>query len=263
MARQTLAKEAGTVKPPFVFPPSETLSYQEAELTSGSSLYLVNPGQPVGDRIMYTHIMFTIIQGNGQSVNISLPATWVPMDVSTQISKKELLGSPDFRRFVMDETIIILKESFALDMLKTPEAKAEVARNKGKSSKSKQDEYFTNLARAQSGDLSAQEDPNKPKPRVNPLSGAAGVTTVFSKDSNEPPRAELVSQVAESPDVRAELLAIVRDKFSDETAMLIISRHQNSLTLDETNYLIKNVKNEQILDLLYTRLGTLAQRRSA
>lgn len=63
-------------------------------------------------------------RGNGQDV-LRIPPTFIPVDLTLQISKAQILESTEFRRTVGKKLVVLLNPEYARRLLATEEAKAE------------------------------------------------------------------------------------------------------------------------------------------
>lgn len=70
-------------------------------------------------------ISMSVITG-GRPFRVSIPRTWIPVDLSAQAPKHDILNSQSFRVYLNNRTIKIIPVSVAEDVLQTPEARAEI-----------------------------------------------------------------------------------------------------------------------------------------
>lgn len=95
------------------------------------SLYVVNTSdnnQRINDKPIKAEISFPVKSANGQTTNIRIPSTWIPIDLSLQTTKEDLVKSPDLRRLITRGNLELIREEEALAILNKKEAKLEVSR---------------------------------------------------------------------------------------------------------------------------------------
>ncbi len=86
------------------------LSYLDLEKASLRRIWAVNKTSKNERR----QLIFTVAKNSGQGQDvIFLPSTWIPIDLTGQITKKNLLDSSDFRKAVSAGIITILTEEEA------------------------------------------------------------------------------------------------------------------------------------------------------
>lgn len=235
-----------------VIPVSKTLDLAKARLSEDEELYVCNPGTTLGDensnRVIYTKIIFDIPTGNGRSAAVELPDSWIPVDITQKIDKATLLASSEFRSILAKKRIIILEKSFAESLLGTAAAQGELERldgNSGSRASKGDGDYFANLDAAQKGES---------------FTPATAVTT---RNVDGKPVVKAVEIAYDEADVRTEFTTMIGKKFGEQTQLAIISSHQNDLTLEECTYLLKHVRYQPAMEVIYSRLGSIAQQRSA
>lgn len=86
------------------------ISLREVEGGKDTRLFVINNTQPRGELII------TVNSANRSQV-VTIPATWVPVDLSLQSRSSEIIGSPDFRRAVARNFIILLDGDAAEDYI--------------------------------------------------------------------------------------------------------------------------------------------------
>lgn len=94
----------------------------EAEAHKSSFVYVVNKTNPKGN------ISIVVPDGMGNQVSVRIPITWIPIDLTTQATKKSLLATPAFRSLVARKYIDLINPDSALEYLEDPEAAKEMAR---------------------------------------------------------------------------------------------------------------------------------------
>jgi hypothetical protein len=98
-----------------------TLKAIEADKES-SSLWVVNKTNPRGV------LNVSMPDGLGGTVVMVIPITWIPIDLTTQATKENLLKSPVFRRLVTNGSIGLIDEEQAEDIMSDSEAQKEAKR---------------------------------------------------------------------------------------------------------------------------------------
>jgi hypothetical protein len=73
-------------------------------------------------------ILIPVQKQNGKSELVRVPKTYIPVDLTQQITKKALLESSEFRRTVMRGLIQLVSSEYATYVLSTEEGKAEKQR---------------------------------------------------------------------------------------------------------------------------------------
>ena len=61
----------------------------------------------------------------GRSLNVVVHNTFIPMDLSTQVAKKDLVDNPDFMRMVTKGLVTLVDEAWAKNELKDRDNRAE------------------------------------------------------------------------------------------------------------------------------------------
>lgn len=70
------------------------LNLRALELSKDTRLYVLNKCRPRGE------ILMSVTRPNGREQTVTVPATWIPVDLTLQSRFQEILDSPDFRRAV-------------------------------------------------------------------------------------------------------------------------------------------------------------------
>ena len=76
------------------------LTQRDLEISSDTRLFVLNNAEPRGD------ILITISKDKGRDQLIVVPPTWIPMDLTMQCRREDILNSPDFRRVLARQFII-------------------------------------------------------------------------------------------------------------------------------------------------------------
>lgn len=66
--------------------------------------------------------------GQGNKAVVTVPVTWIPVDMSTQATKSALLASPNFRRMISMGMLILVSEKIAQATMQTSAAQKEALR---------------------------------------------------------------------------------------------------------------------------------------
>jgi hypothetical protein len=98
-----------------------TLKAIEADKES-SSLWVVNKTKPRGV------LNVSMPDGLGGTVVMVIPITWIPIDLTTQATKENLLKSPVFRRLVTNGSIGLIDEAQAEGIMVGGDAQKEAHR---------------------------------------------------------------------------------------------------------------------------------------
>lgn len=73
-------------------------------------------------------INMSMPDGLGGTIILTVPVTWIPVDLTTQATKEHLVKSPSFRRMVTIGALSIVSEERAAEILREDDAKKEAAR---------------------------------------------------------------------------------------------------------------------------------------
>lgn len=108
--------------------PSLTLS--ELEKTNCNSVYVFNfsGSSEVSKEFPRGIINIAINDGIGNTIGVKVPITWIPVDMTTQVTKNALIANPQFRRLVAANILKVIAEDHALQILNTAEGRKESQR---------------------------------------------------------------------------------------------------------------------------------------
>lgn len=108
--------------------PAMTLS--ELEKSQGASVWVFNltGAASVVAEFPRGIINIAINDGIGNTIGIKIPITWVPVDMTTQVTKSALIANPQFRRLVSAGALKVVSEEHALQIISTPEGRKETMR---------------------------------------------------------------------------------------------------------------------------------------
>lgn len=74
-------------------------------------------------------IVLAVPRPNGTGVDsVKIPVTWIPIDLTGQVPKRQLMQSSDFRRAVTGGALMLMEEEAADKIRKEPGARAEITR---------------------------------------------------------------------------------------------------------------------------------------
>jgi len=98
------------------------LTIHELEAANSSFVWVLNNTNPKGN------INLTVADGRGRPVNVRVPISWIPIDLTTQSTKNALLEDPNFRTLVAKRLILLIDSAEAIEFLKHGDAAEEHAR---------------------------------------------------------------------------------------------------------------------------------------
>lgn len=98
------------------------ISIQESEAQSITSVWVMNYSDPKGN------LHFSAADGMGGQVIVKIPVTWIPIDLTTQLTKNNILNNPIFRRFVMQGLVRIVSNESAMKIMESKNAQEEARR---------------------------------------------------------------------------------------------------------------------------------------
>ena len=103
------------------------LNISDLESASGSSIWVLNNTEAMGTAKGV--INFTVFgASNGRPTSVQIPATSIPIDLTTQATFAAITESPDFRRLIIQRMIFIISSEDAQTLLSDPQAQKEQAR---------------------------------------------------------------------------------------------------------------------------------------
>lgn len=101
----------------------KTLTMTELENAKSSSIWVYNSSNPIKG-----NVNFTVQDGMRAEVSIKVPATFIPIDLTTQVSKSALMSSPQFRRLISVGFLSPVPTEEAEQFMQKPEAQKEARR---------------------------------------------------------------------------------------------------------------------------------------
>jgi len=91
----------------------------DLETSKSGRVFVYNKTDPIGT------VCMTIVSGEGVSVALRIPKTWVPVEISEQVDKQGLLKSHSFRQAVFNGTLDLVPVDDALEVLESKEGRSE------------------------------------------------------------------------------------------------------------------------------------------
>lgn len=98
------------------------LTIGDIEASKSSSIWVLNKSNPKGN------VTISVPNGMGNIETVIMPATWIPMDLTTQSTKQSLTASPVFRRMLTLGMLQVITEEEAQTLLSPAEAQEEMQR---------------------------------------------------------------------------------------------------------------------------------------
>lgn len=127
-----------------------TTTLREVEEANSKTVFVVNTTK----KDKRGQVIFSVPKVNGVGDDaVTIPATWIPIELTEQVSKNQLFASSDFRKAVSRGLISLVDHKWATDVLKSREATEELERLQN------QQEYHRNIMTATKTDDIAIENP--------------------------------------------------------------------------------------------------------
>lgn len=102
-------------------PKELTIRDLESSPTKGS-IFVINNTKGASR----SQLFLTVPKSNGEGNDgVVIPVTFIPMDLTEQVTKKQLMESSAFRRLIARRLVRVIDDESALEMLREPEAQAE------------------------------------------------------------------------------------------------------------------------------------------
>ena len=101
---------------------AKPLTLADLEASKSSSVWVKNNSNPKGN------INMTMSDGMGNNIVVTVPVTWIPLDLTTQATKTGILSSPTFRRMLNMGLLILVPEAEASELMSDPKAQKEAQR---------------------------------------------------------------------------------------------------------------------------------------
>lgn len=98
------------------------LTIADLEASRSSSVWVLNNTAPKGN------VNMTMSDGQGQMIVVSVPVTWIPIDLTTQATKNAILTSPTFRRMITMGMLKLVDEDTAMTTMAGSDAQKEAQR---------------------------------------------------------------------------------------------------------------------------------------
>lgn len=104
--------------------PSTTrpVTLADLEASKSSSVWVLNNSNPKGN------VNMTMSDGMGNNIVVTVPVTWIPLDLTTQASKTGIVSSPTFRRMLSMGLLTLISETSATEIMADPKAQKEAQR---------------------------------------------------------------------------------------------------------------------------------------
>lgn len=109
---------------------TDALVYQTVAQTENakcSSVWALNRSGANGVAKGVLHLP-SVVEANGRGTVVSIPVTFVPLDLTTLATKSALCMNPDFRRLVSNGLIGLISEEDAIRLRSTQAAQTEIRR---------------------------------------------------------------------------------------------------------------------------------------
>ena len=90
-----------------------------------ASLYAINTSQNSNAQ-QRGELWITVNTGH-KDIIVNVPNTWIPIDLTSLISRKDILTNPDFRRFINLGIVTLISTEVAETILDHPESRNEVS----------------------------------------------------------------------------------------------------------------------------------------
>jgi len=103
--------------------PKDNLSMFDELFTAGKRIYVINNTEPKG--LLSTTINDPI---SGKAIKLEFPRTWIPFCLTSMLPRNVLEHNVELRRTLQKNTLKIISEEQALEMLNSPRGKAEYSR---------------------------------------------------------------------------------------------------------------------------------------
>jgi hypothetical protein len=100
----------------------KTTSISDIEKSEDLSIWVLNNSTPPGS------VNLSVNDGAGETVTVTVPVTWIPVDVTTQATKRAIISSPQFRRLVTSRMLAIVDPSELESIQQDPDFKKESAK---------------------------------------------------------------------------------------------------------------------------------------
>lgn len=100
----------------------DVLTIAECERNNETSLWVLNNTNPKGN------VNVTVPDGMGQNTVLTIPVTFIPIDLTTMSTKQAILSSPNFRKVITSKMLSIISDEKAQELLSSDKAQAEMDR---------------------------------------------------------------------------------------------------------------------------------------
>lgn len=103
---------------------AKTITLLKATEDKSPCLYVLNTSD-INGQYMKGDVNISVVTSRGQTLNIVVPSTWIPIDMSEYLPKDELLKDPMFLRMIRSKRITLISENDAIEILNQPDAVIE------------------------------------------------------------------------------------------------------------------------------------------
>ncbi len=101
------------------------ITVRELEMMDDNSVYVIN----IAPRAARGEILFSVPRPNGVGEDmVKIPKTWIPVDLTDQVEKKNLLASSRFRTNLNKKLLMLVHPDYARRVLETDRALVEKER---------------------------------------------------------------------------------------------------------------------------------------
>lgn len=194
----------------------KTLHFSDIEDEKVKRIWVLNSTR---DKNADGPVIFTVSNETGQGVStVEIPLTWIPLDLTNQVSKSQLMSSSYFKRAVNRGLLRLIDEDSASQILNQPGADEEI-------------EKINDLRRQVGASLTSMNVTNEmgdiaSKTQMSPQNTYAGTET---SDVN-PTVFQLMMDATENPDIKdiqlINSLRTIRTKLTDKDFRFIMTEAQ-------------------------------------
>ena len=207
------------------------LKFSELEKLTSGGVYILNntAGHERGK------VVFTVPHANGQGHDtVIVPATFIPVDLLEQVSRRQLMESSEFRRCISTRRLKIITQKYAEELLEDEDAQEEKERLYNEA------ESHNNMVQAmddiQTGDMLEPELAG-----IGSRRGADGEIRENASTKGDNGLNKGNSNGLESFEVHPKVESIMEtlSETKDETGALNSLRNMGELTSKDYKYIVK------------------------
>lgn len=204
---------------------TKEITLQQLERNPGNSVFVLNSSP----RTHRGEIIFSVPRPNGVGEDIvRVPKTWVPVDLTDQVEKKNLLESTRFRQNISKKLLTLVHPDYAEKVLNSESAQVERERLDNLRSAS------TALMRAAPTTAKDEEEEDE---NETPTTRRRKANLNRMEESNEPGESPLPSSVG-SVTAKFDLLLRNLSKKRSQDVILNALRNEGALTRKELNKVV-------------------------